>query len=122
MESYSILAVDSEVRNLNALKRTFGREHDFFSAANVEDALAIMEHNRIDTIIAGDRISDMTGIEFLKKTMHMYPDVVRIALIAYVDEKSLTDAISMGYIHRYISIPWEPKEIKAIVREENEMH
>lgn len=121
MKQYSILAVDSEVCNLNALKRTFRREYGFFSTVNREDALAVMEDRHIDIVIAYDLLSGMTGVELMEEITQKHPDTVRIIFAAYFD-KGFTDAINMGYIHRYILMPWSPDEVKAIVRQEIEAH
>jgi CheY-like chemotaxis protein len=124
LDTYNILVVDDEVANinalertLNALKRTFGHEYHIFSATSGEDALAIMEQNDIGFIIADQRMPGMTGVEFLERTLQEYPDTIRIILTAYTDEKLLMDAINRVHVHGYISKPWEPEEILAILRE-----
>lgn len=117
MNQCSILIVDDEEGSLNALERTFKDEYNVFLASNGEDALAIMEQNDIALIIADYRMPGMTGIEFLEKTLQKYPDTIRIILTAYTDEKLLMDAINMGRVYSYATKPWEPEELKAMVRE-----
>jgi CheY-like chemotaxis protein len=114
---YNVLVVDDERANLNALERTLRREYKVFSATNGEDALSIMERNDIDLIIADHRMPGMTGVEFLEKTLEKHPDTIRTILTAYTDESLLMDAINRAHVHRYVSKPWEPEEITAIVRE-----
>jgi len=115
--SYNILIVDDEVGNLNALERTLRDEYNVFLAANGEDALAAMQQNDIALIIADHRMPGMTGVEFLEKTLKKHPDTIRIILTAYTDEALLMDAINMGHVYGYVTKPWKPEEIKAIVRE-----
>ena len=117
MALYSILLVDNEVSNLNALKRTLRREYNVFSATNVEDASAIMEQKDIALIIAAHNMPVTNGTEFLDNISEKYPDTIRIILAA-CDEKLLTDAVSTKHIHGYITKPWEPEEVKDIIREE----
>ena len=117
MDLYSILIVDDEIGNLNALERTFRREYNVYAATNGEDALATMGENDIALIIADHRMPGMTGVEFLERTLEKYPDTIRIILTAYTDEKLLMDAINMGHVYSYITKPWEPEELRNIVRE-----
>ena len=117
MEKYNILLVDDEIGNLYALERTFRREYNVFSATNGEDALVIMKDNDIALIIADHRMPNMTGIEFLEKTLQDYPDTIRIMLTAYTDEKLLMDAINTGHVYSYVTKPWETEEIKSVARE-----
>jgi len=116
MDLHSILIVDDEVNNVRALERTFRDEYNVFSATNGEDALSIMEENDIALIIADHDMPGMTGVEFLEKTWQTYPDTIRIILTEYSNEKLLMDAINMGHVYSYITKPWEPEEIKAIVK------
>ena len=115
MAPYNILIVDDEVSNLNALRRTFRGEYNVFPATNEENALTIMERNDIGLIIASHNIPGMNGIGFLQKAAERYPDTIRIILAAY-DRDLLKDAMIMQHIHSYITKPWEPEEIRAIVK------
>ena len=117
MDLYNILIVDDEVVNLNALKRTFRKEYNVFSAISAEDAMSIMEQNDIDLIIADDNVLGITGLELLEKTSQEYPDTIRIILTTRADQKLIIDAIDIGYVHGYITKPWEPEEAKAIIKE-----
>lgn len=117
MDLCNILIVDDEVSNLNALRRAFRREYNVLSATDEENALAIMERNDIALIIASHNMPGMNGIEFLGKAAQRYPDTIRIILAAY-DRELLMDAMRMEYIHSYVTKPWEPEEVRAIVREQ----
>jgi len=117
VDAHNILIVDDEVGNLNALERTLKDEHNVFLATNGEDALAIMEQNDIALIVADHRMPGMTGVEFLEKTLKKYPDTIRVILTAYTDEQLLMDAINTGHVYSYVTKPWKPEEIKAVVRE-----
>lgn len=116
VDLYNILVVDDEVSNLNALRRTLRREYGVFTATNGEDALAIMQQNDVALIIADHRMPGMTGVELLEKTLKKYPNTIRVILTSYTDEKLLMDAINVVHAHGYLIKPWEPEEVKSIVR------
>ena len=116
MDLYNILIVDDEVGNLNALERTFRREYNVFSATSGEDALSIIAQNDIALIVSDHCMPGMTGVEFLEKARQKYPNTVCIILTAYADEKAVMDAVNTGCVHSLISKPWDPREIRAIVK------
>jgi CheY-like chemotaxis protein len=117
MDLYNILLLDDEVGILRSLELAFRSEYNVLTATNGQDALAVMEQSEIALIIADQRMPGMTGVEFLERTLQKYPDTIRIILTAYTDENLLMDAINMGHVYNYVTKPWEPQEIKAIVRE-----
>lgn len=116
MYSYNILIVDDEIGNLSALERTFRRDYNIFSATNGEDALSIIEQNDIALIVTDHYMPGMTGVEFLEKARQKHPNTIRIILTAYTDEKVLMDAVSKGNIYSFITKPWDPGEVKSIVK------
>jgi len=111
----NILVVDDEVSNLNALQRALRREYNVLSATNGEDALTIMEQNDIALIIADHRMPGMTGVELLEKSLRKYPNIIRVILTAYTNEKLLMDAINTVHAHGFLAKPWEPEEITSVV-------
>jgi putative nucleotidyltransferase with HDIG domain len=58
----------------------------------------------------------MTGVEFLEKTIEEYPDTIRLIITGYTDADALIKAINTGRVYRYIKKPWEPEELKNIVK------
>src|SRR5262249_19342597 len=46
-----------------------------------------------------------------------YPDTVRLLFTAYADIRAVTDAINQGSVYRYITKPWEPHELQAVLRQ-----
>jgi DNA-binding NtrC family response regulator len=117
MDLHNILVVDDEVSNLNALQRALRREYNILSATNGDDALTMVERNDIALIIADHRMPGMTGVELLEETLKKYPDIIRIILTAYTDDKLVIEAINMGFVYSCIGKPWEIEEVKAIIRE-----
>lgn len=122
MNEYNILAIDDEVNNLDALRRTFNTEYNVLSATNGNDALAIMEERNIALILADHHMPGMTGIELMEKTSRDYPDTTRIIITGYSDENLLMDAINTGHVYGFITKPWETEEIITIVKKGIEVY
>jgi thioredoxin reductase (NADPH) len=52
----------------------------------------------------------MSGVEFLGKTMEIYPDAKRALLTAYADTEAAIQAINTAKINYYLTKPWDPPE------------
>ncbi len=115
-KKYLILVVDDEEDNLELLERTLRRNYRIQKARNGEEGLRVLEKENIDMIITDQRMPHMTGVEMLNKTFEKYPDVIRIILTGYTDVDDLIDAINQGHVYRYITKPWEPRELRITVK------
>lgn len=114
--TYNLLVVDDEVNNLKLLKRTFRKDYNVFMANSGNEGLDILRQNKIDLIITDQKMPGMSGVEFLEKTIEEYPDVIRLIITGYTDADALIKAINTGKVYRYIKKPWEPEELKNIVK------
>lgn len=115
-KKYTILVVDDEPDNLLLLERVLRREYNVFSANSGAEAIDILENMEVDMIISDQRMPQMTGAELLGEAYKRNPDQVRLLLTAYSDVKDIIAAINAGHIYQYISKPWDPDELKLIVR------
>jgi PAS domain-containing protein len=64
----------------------------------------------------------MTGSEFLKEVYERWPETSRIILTGFADMASTVEAINAGHVYAYVNKPWEPEELKQIVRRAYEHH
>ncbi len=116
MSDQVILVVDDEVANLQKLRRTFINRYPVLSATNGREALEILSRNdNISVIVADQRMPDMTGIEFLRRTLEVLPDAVRIILTGFTDVDVLMEAINNCKVFRYIVKPWDPPDLLMTV-------
>ena len=112
---HAILCVDDEIDNVEALERLFRRKYKVFKATSGPEALKIMKKNPVTVIISDQRMPDMTGVEFLAKSLDLQPDTIRILLTGFTDIDSVIDAINSGQIYRYVTKPWDPVDLSNAV-------
>lgn len=112
----NVLIVDDEEDNLDLLYRTLRHDFNILKTTSPLKALDILKENPIDLIITDHKMSEMDGVEFLKKSYDLYPSCVRLLVTAYSDSKILIDAINYGKVYRYIKKPWEPSELLMTVK------
>jgi serine phosphatase RsbU (regulator of sigma subunit)/FixJ family two-component response regulator len=115
-EKLKLMVVDDEPDNLDLLYRTFRREFKVFKADGAVSALnTLEEEGEMAIIISDQRMPVMNGTEFLSKTVERYPETIRILLTGYTDVEDLVDAINSGKVFKYITKPWTPDHLKAVV-------
>ncbi|MGB3534896.1 MAG: response regulator [Microcoleaceae cyanobacterium] len=122
-----LLVVDDERENLDLMYRTFRREFQVFRAESPAVAIDILStQGEMAVIISDQSMPEMTGIEFLSKTVELYPQTIRILLTGYAAEELNPEETT--HIFKLISKPWNPEELKstikhaAVVYQENKAH
>jgi serine phosphatase RsbU (regulator of sigma subunit)/CheY-like chemotaxis protein len=113
-----LMVVDDEPDNLDLLYRTFRRDFHVFKADGAVSALNLLEtQGEMAVIISDQRMPLMNGTEFLSKTVDRFPDTIRILLTGYTDVEDLVEAINSGKVFKYITKPWNPEHLKAVVQQ-----
>ena len=117
---HALLIVDDELANLQKLKRTFLDDYEVYEATSGEEGLRQLRQKPVAVIITDQRMPGMNGVEFLRRSLEVCPDSVRIILTGYTEVEDLMDAINEGHVHRYITKPWEPFALRETVKRELE--
>jgi Nif-specific regulatory protein len=115
-KNYTILVVDDEQDNLDAFRFNFRKVFDIVSAGSGAEALEILKDKDVAVIITDQRMPRMTGLELLRAAKDLRPDAVGIILTAFTDVDVLIEAINLGQVYRYITKPWEAKEVRGVLQ------
>lgn len=110
-----ILYVDDEENNLTAFKATFRRNFTIFTAISGAEGRKVLETENINIIITDQRMPEMTGVEFLSSILPVYPEPIRILLTGFADIEAVINAINQGQVYRYVTKPWDPKELAITI-------
>jgi two-component system, cell cycle sensor histidine kinase PleC len=111
----SILVVDDEPQILTAITDLLEDEFMVWTASDGETALKILETQEVAVILSDQRMPGMTGAEFLGRARDV-SDATRVLVTGYSDLDALVNAVNLGQIHAYLSKPWNPLELKVVVR------
>jgi DNA-binding NtrC family response regulator len=114
---HSILIVDDEPEILFSLRGLLRRAFELHTAESGAQALEVLQQHPVDVIMTDQRMPVMTGIELLARARGEWPEAIRIVFTGYADIKSVVDAINQGQIYRYLTKPWDPDELIAVLRE-----
>ena len=116
VKRYPILVVDDEQDNLDAFRFNFRKTFDILIASGGAEALAILAGREVAVVITDQRMPRMTGVELLREVRVTQPDAVGIILTAFTDVDVLIEAINLGQIYRYITKPWDAKEVRGVLQ------
>ncbi len=112
-DAMKILFVDDEENVLRSIRRLFMDEDYYVMIANSgEEGLEILkQHPDMGLIVSDQRMPGLTGVEFLAQAREIVPDALRILLTGYADINAVVDAINRGGAYRYLTKPWDDKEL-----------
>ena len=118
-----IIVVDSEsdalAAMLDALTRRFDADYRVAPYLSSCDALAGVrkskeENEEIASVIAAQRMPEMTGREFLSSVRSIVPTAKRALLVKWGDREvspTVLQACALGELDNYLYKPWAPAEI-----------
>jgi len=92
------------------------------TAQNGFEALKILQRQPIHVVMSDQRMPEMTGVQFLSQVQGENPEAMRIVFTGYADIKAVIDAINQGHIFRYITKPWDPDELRAVLHQACKEH
>ncbi|HET6280505.1 MAG TPA: sigma-54 dependent transcriptional regulator [Polyangia bacterium] len=115
LSKYPILVVDDEPDNLDAIRFNFGKSFTLLPATSGEEALALAKANDVAVIVTDQRMPRMTGLDLLRAARDVRPDAVGIIVTAFTDVDVLIEAINLGRIYRYVTKPWDAKELRGVL-------
>lgn len=110
-----ILIVDDEPRVLRSLQAALRFKFDVTTAQSGFQAQEIMrDSERFDVIVCDQRMPKFTGHDLLEWARENHPYCVRIMLTSS-DFDSVRDCIDSAEVYRYLSKPWNMKELENVL-------
>lgn len=97
------------------LRREFGERFRVLSAGSGDEALGALRELKlrgepVALFVVDQRMPRMTGVEFLERTLELYPGSKRVLLTAYAEIDAAIRAINVVGIDYYLTKPWDPPE------------
>lgn len=111
----NLLYVDDEPSNLEIFKISFRRHFNVFTAESGIEAIEILRTNDINLLVTDQLMPGMTGTELLGKIKDEFPDLIKIILTGYTDQKTLIEAINVHGIFQYITKPYDFETLKSVL-------
>ncbi len=118
MNNKTILVVDDTITNLDILVELLDM-YDVMDATSGEDALEIVQEEKIDLILLDIMMPEMDGFEVCRQLKEdpATRDIPIIFITANTDENSIAQAYDIGGTD-YVMKPFRPKELLSRVKKE----
>ncbi|WP_104204965.1 EAL domain-containing protein [Billgrantia saliphila] len=114
----TLLLLDDEANILSALKRLLRRDgYRILTTTSAQEAFELLATNDVQVIISDQRMPEISGIEFLRRTKELYPGTIQIVLSGYTDLKTVTEAINESAIDKFLTKPWDDDELRLVVQQ-----
>ena len=100
----NILFVDDDKDVIDGYKRmlfSMKKEWEQYFAVSGEEALKIMDGNKIDVIVSDMKMPGMDGSALLEKVKELYPRILRIILSGHQDEIKISTIENKDFLIRY---------------------
>jgi HD-like signal output (HDOD) protein len=107
-----ILFVDDEPRVLEGLHRMLHPQRNRWKmsfANGAEAALTTLETEPVDVIVTDMRMPGTDGATLLEKVRDSHPDVVRLVLSGYMEDRAALRAVPVA--HQFLRKPCEPAKL-----------
>jgi CheY-like chemotaxis protein len=113
-----ILVVDDEEAILETMTYTFQDDYEVFTSTGARRALEILdEHHPFAVVLTDQRMPDMSGVEFMAEVRRRHPYTVRMILTGFSDVEAIIQAINDGHVYAYVTKPWEPEQLKQLMKQ-----
>jgi two-component system probable response regulator PhcQ len=115
---HKVLIVDDEHIITDLLKDALSREpYGILSASSAEEALPILDRERLDVVISDEKMPGMSGSEFLAVVREKYPDTIRMILTGHASLESAIRAINEGEVYRFFTKPCNVFDLAMTIRQ-----
>ena len=116
-----ILVVDDEEAILETMTFTFQDDYEVFTSNDPRKALEILDENApFAAVLTDQRMPEMSGVEFVSEVWRRHPNTVRMILTGFSDMDAIIQAINDGHVYSYITKPWEPDQLKQVMKQATE--
>ena len=119
MEKTTILLIEDD-NAFNALLTHFLKrnEYDVIPAFSANEALTLLQKNKVSIILSDMRLPDEDGITLLKKLKATSNAIPFVLMTAYADVPTAVEAMKHGATD-YISKPFVPEEVLLVLKKIN---
>lgn len=121
---YAILFVDDEPQSLKYMHKALQDDIEVLIADGVAAGKQLLTQHadKIAVVISDQRMPGASGVELLSHVRAHHANIVRILTTAYSDLDSAIDAVNSGAIFRYITKPWNIRELRGTVLRAVDFH
>jgi len=117
--NFKILYVDDEPNLLLSFKSLLRKEKfKVITSQQPEEIEQLLEtEGPFALVLADERMPEMPGHKMLSFVKDKHPDTMRVLITGFASYEDTINAINHGGIYKYISKPWDEKQLIQIIDE-----
>jgi HD-like signal output (HDOD) protein len=111
-----IVFVDDEPNILDGLRRMLRPlryEFEMLFALSGREALALIDHEKVDVVVSDMRMPGMDGARLLEIVKNEHPHTIRIMLTGQAEVNAILRTV--GVVHQFLAKPCDPARLKMIL-------
>lgn len=113
IEKILIVDDDSNIRDF-LMESLHSKGFDITPAESGQKALKLLQETSFDMVITDLRMSDISGIEVLRKTKELHPSTIVVIITAFGSIENSVEAMRLGAF-TYIPKPFSADAIEAVI-------
>jgi signal transduction histidine kinase len=111
----TILYVDDEADNRIVFQANLEDRFHVLTAADADQALAILQEISVPVVVADHRMPGTTGVKLFSVLRTRYPHTKRVLMTAYTEPSAVIDAINQGQVYYFLRKPWDRETIEPVL-------
>lgn len=111
----AVLVLDDNPAVPHKIQEILGEQHRVLAASSLQEAVSLLEKERIGVVISDTRIQDNPVIGLISALKQQRPEVVTLILTERADADAAIGMINQGQIYRFIIKPIHDGQCKIMV-------
>jgi two-component system response regulator HupR/HoxA len=116
VQTWTVLVVENDPRASAPLAHYLEENYRTFAASSGHDALSLLDREHVDLVLCGQRLRDMSGVEFFRRTRISHPESIRILVTADTDHQEMIRSINEAAVYQLVSAPWQADQIVLLIK------
>lgn len=111
-----IICVDDDAATLATVARLLRRDdREVRATESARDALVWIANEDVAVLISDYDMPEMTGAQLAAQVLQLRPEVVRVLLTGQRSLETALDGINQGEVFRFVTKPFSPPHLLAVV-------
>jgi len=114
--AWTVLVVEGDPFVRAPLARDLEQNYRTLAASSGQEALTLLDREPVDLLLCGQRMRDMSGVEFFRKTRISHPESIRILVTADTDHREMIRSINEAAVYQLVSTPCQSDQVVLLIK------
>ncbi|MDP6504938.1 MAG: hybrid sensor histidine kinase/response regulator [Planctomycetota bacterium] len=115
-KNLTLLIIDRDEFHREACSELLEDEYHVITVSSVNEGIECLKSREVHVILTDTGVPEMLQKQFVREMKGEHSHAVPVVLTGELDLQTVIDAINHGYIFRFVSKPWNPIELKEVLR------